>query len=77
MWSWAVTVLLDLPLRLIWNVQAGAVRVIVAAAHLARDVGLGRLDEELLAEHGVRPIRDALHERVELDAVGVHCMLDV
>ena len=41
------------------------------------DVGLRRLDEELLAEHGIRPIRDALHERVELDAVGVHNMLDV
>ena len=51
--------------------------MIVLAAHLADDAGLGRLDEELLAEHSIRSIRDALHERVELDAVGVHDMFDV
>ena len=31
----------------------------------------------LLAEHGARPIHDDLHERVELDAVGVHDVLSV
>ena len=69
-------VLLDL-LLLIWKVQAGVVHVIVLAAHLADDAGLGRLDKELLAKHGIRTISDALHERVKLDAVGVHDMLDV
>ena len=78
-WPWLVMVLLDLLLLLIWNFRAGAVRVVImiAATHVALDAGLGRLDEELLAEHGIRPIRDALHERVELDAVVVHGMLDV
>lgn len=40
-WSWSVTVLLDLLLLLIWNIQAGVVCVIILTAHLADDVGLG------------------------------------
>ena len=75
--SWSVSIFLDLLSLHVWNVRAGVVRVVVAAAHLALDAGLGRLNEELLAEHGIRPIRDALHECVELNAVGVHDMLDV
>ena len=53
-WSWSVTVLLDLLLLLLLNFRAGVVRVVIAASHLALDAGLGRLDEELLAEHGIR-----------------------